>query len=110
MPLGAKFTITAHNKYLADAIAKNKVQNVDLTAEFAAPQINLSICSDVTAITAPGVIEREVLVPFTPTFLLENPTVDSQRAILAGFCKSQFTALAPVVVTVGLLIEDVSCP
>lgn len=110
MPLGAKFTITVNNKYSDDTVAKDKVANVDLTAEFAAPQINLSICSDVTAITAPGIIVREVHVPFTPTFLLDYPTVDSQNAMLIGFCTSQFTALAPVVVNVGLSIEDVSCP
>jgi len=110
MPLGAKFIITANNKYLADTVAKNKVQNVDLTAEFMAPQISLSICSDVTSIAAPGIIVREVHVPFTPTFLAENPTVDSQQAILVGFCQSQFTAMAPVVVSVAMFIEDVSCP
>lgn len=110
MALGARFTIRARSFYIDDDLAKKKMEEVDVEKSFAAPLINLTPCSDVTTITGSTYIERVVCVPFTAEFISAHPTLDLQTRAMTGMCKSEFTAMAPVVVETELEIIDPVCP
>lgn len=110
MALGARFTIRARNQYLDDNLAKQLLETVDVAKAFTAPLINLTPCSDVTTITAATYLTRVVCFPFTAEFTAAHPTLDLQTRALAGMCKGEFTAMAPVVVDTLLEIIDPVCP
>lgn len=112
MPFGAIFMITVtHDHLMVDTVAKFKVESVDVTGELMAPMIGLQECYDVTTISAPGVITREIGAPFTPEFLDAYPTADLQNQALDGLFVGSIGQQVPAYnVGVAITLGNVVCP
>lgn len=112
MPFGAIFLITVtHDHLMVDTVAKFKVESVDLTGELMSPVIGLQECYDITAITAPGVITREIGAPFTPEFIDQYPTADLQKEALDGLFVGPLVQQVPAYnVAMQITLGNVVCP
>jgi len=112
MPFGAIFLITVtHNHLIVDTVAKFKVESVDVTGELMAPVIGLQECYDVTTISGPGVITREIGAPFTPEFIDAYPTADLQQQALYGLFVGPIGQQVPAYnVAMQITLGNVVCP
>jgi len=78
-----------------DAVLAAAVAAVDITPVVEERVRQFTICSDVTGITAPGVIDRTIIAEFTEEFELMFPTEDNRYYAVWKAFRNRFESMLP---------------
>jgi hypothetical protein len=93
--MDVRYIIEATVPTKSDAVVVAAMAGVDITPVLKERQTQFTVCSDNTAISAPGTIQRTIIAELTTEFESHFPTLNDQLKALRGAFKNRFSKMLP---------------